>query len=210
MKAAVYYGPGKISIEDHPEPAPTADNLVLKVTCCAICGTDLKLATVGNPRCHPPRVIGHEMVGRIIHVGSQVQGYAVGERVTLATTLGCGNCPYCARGLGNVCLNAQCISYDYDGAFAELLAVPPRALAGGNVVKVPASVPDEAAALSEPLSCAINSHDLVGLKAGHKVLILGGGPLGAIHAELAKARGASDVMLVELMIGTGLQDISLS
>lgn len=197
MQAVVYYAPGDIRVEDRPDPVQTKDNLIVEVHCCAICGTDLKLATIGNPRCHPPRIIGHEMVGHISHVGAHVRGFAIGERVTLATTVACGACPYCALGLGNMCPNARPISYDYDGAFAERLAIPPAALAGGNVIVVPQSVPDAAAALSEPLSCAINAQELVGLKAGDRVVIIGGGPLGALHAELAKARGAQEVMIVQ-------------
>ena len=189
MQAVVYYNPGDIRVEERPEPAPAADNLIVRVRACAICGTDLKLATIGNPRCHPPRIIGHEMVGHIVYSGTEVQGFMVGERITLATTVACGNCPYCASGLGNMCPNAKPISYDFDGAFAPLLAVPPMALAGGNVIKVPDSVPDDAAALSEPLSCAINAQTLAGVKPGDRILIVGGGPLGALRGEQSRARG---------------------
>jgi L-iditol 2-dehydrogenase len=197
MQAVVYHSPGDIRVEERPEPTPAADNLLVRVRACAICGTDLKLATIGNPRCHPPRIIGHEMVGEIVHAGAEVSGFAAGERVTLATTVACGNCPYCARGLGNMCPNARPISYDFDGAFAPLLAIPPMALAGGNVIRVPAGVPDDAAALSEPLSCAINAQEVAGVRPGDRVLIVGGGPLGALHAEVAKALGATDVMIVQ-------------
>jgi L-iditol 2-dehydrogenase len=169
--------------------------MIAEVGCCAICGTDVKLATIGNPRCHPPRVIGHEMVGRLIHVGSEIRGFKVGERITLATTVACGRCPYCERRLGNMCPHAKPISYDFDGAFAQRIAIPPLAVSGGNVVRVPDTVPDEAAALSEPLSCAINAQELAGIENGTTVLVLGGGPLGAVHAELAKARGASRVLV---------------
>jgi len=157
MKAAVYYAPGDIRIEERPEPAPAPDNLILQVSCCAICGTDLKLATVGNPRCHPPRIIGHEFVGRAVHVGREVSGFALRDRVTLATTLACGACPYCALGLGNLCPNAQPISYDFDGAFARFLAVPPLALAGGNAVHVPAAVSRMAYAARGSPSCTRSS-----------------------------------------------------
>jgi L-iditol 2-dehydrogenase len=197
MKAAVYYGPGDIRVEERPDPKCERGGLVARVLCCAICGTDLKLATAGNPRCHPPRIIGHEMVGEIVHAGEDVREFAPGDRITLATTVACGECPYCARNLGNMCPNAKPISYDYDGAFAEYVAVPPLALAGGNVISVPDSVDDEFAALAEPLSCAINAQELVGLKSGDRVLIVGGGPLGALHAVLAKAIGAADVMIVQ-------------
>ena len=197
MQAAVYYGPGEIRVEEHAEPIPQDDNLIVRVLGCCICGTDLKLATIGNPRCHPPRIIGHEMVGRVVHAGAATHGFAIGERITLATTVACGKCAYCPRGLGNVCPNSRPISYDFDGAFATYLEVPPAALAGGNALKVPDAVPDDAASLCEPLSCAINAQQLAGLTAGDRVLILGGGPLGALHAEIARACGAADVMIVQ-------------
>ena len=197
MRAVVYYAPGDIRVEDRPEPVPTEDNLIVEVHCCAICGTDVKIATIGNPRCHPPRIIGHELVGHIVHVGSQVSGFAPGERVTLATTLACGDCPYCRLGLSNLCPNARPISYDFDGGFAEYLAIPPLAISGGNVIKIPPAVSDEAAALSEPLSCVINALELAHLKSGDSVLILGGGPLGALHAQVARAMGAKTVLIVQ-------------
>ena len=197
MKAAVYYGAGDIRVEDRPEPVPVENNIIAKIICCAICGTDLKLATIGNPRCHPPRIIGHELAACITHVGAAVKGFTVGERVTMATTIACGKCAYCNRGLGNLCPDTKPVSYDVDGAFAEIIAIPPEAIAGGNVIKVPDSLTDDAAALSEPLSCALNAQEIAGVKPGDTVLILGGGPLGALHAELAKALAAKKVMLVQ-------------
>ena len=198
MKAAVYYGPGNVRVEERPDPVATDDNLIAKVEACAICGTDIKIATAGNPRCHPPRIIGHEMVGTIEHVGKNIKGFAVGERITLATTVACNACPVCDRGQQNMCPNAKPVSYDSDGAFAEYIAVPPQALAGGNVIKVPEGIPNEAAALSEPISCALNAQALAGVTEGDTVLVVGGGPLGALHAEIAKALGAAKVMVVEM------------
>lgn len=197
MRAVVYHGAGDVRIEERPAPVPDKDNIIVRVHCCTICGTDLKLATVGNPRCHPPRIIGHEMVGSIEHVGEEVKGFSRGERVTMATTIACGECRVCSRGLGNICPEAKPISYDFDGAFAEYLAVPRQALANGNVIKVPDNVPDDEAVLSEPLSCAINAQEIAGFAPGNSVSIIGGGPLGAIHAVLANATGAGKVMVIE-------------
>jgi L-iditol 2-dehydrogenase len=129
MQAVVYHGPGNTRVEERPPPAPAADNLIVRVRGSCICGTDLKLATVGNPRCHPPRIIGHDMVGEIVHAGADVRGFAPGERITLTTTVACESCPYCALGLGNMCPNAKPISYDFDGALAAFVAIPPMALA---------------------------------------------------------------------------------
>ncbi len=197
MKAAVYYGPEDVRVEDRPSPVQTDNNLIAKVEACAICGTDLKIAMAGNPRCHPPRIIGHEMVGTIEHVGKNVEKFAVEERITLATTVACHECETCKLGLPNMCPNAKPISYDFDGAFAEQIAIPEEAIKGGNVIKVPESVPNNFAALAEPVSCAINAQDLAGVKQGDTVLVVGGGPLGAIHAEVAKAYGASKVMITQ-------------
>jgi L-iditol 2-dehydrogenase len=196
MLAAVYHQAGDIRLETRAKPRPRSDAMIARVLYCALCGTDVKLATIGHPRCHPPRIIGHEMVGRIEHVGSEVHGFALGDRVTLATTVACGHCPYCARGLGNLCPDARPISFDFDGALAEFILIPPEAIAGGNVIKVPETVSDTAASLSEPLSCAVNAQELAGVRAGDTVVVLGGGPLGALHAALARALGAAQVLIV--------------
>ena len=197
MKAAVYYGPGDVRLEERPEPEAHEDNFIAEVAFAAICGTDVKLATIGHSRWKPGTIVGHEFCGRLTHVGRSVSGYSVGDRITMATTLSCNECPTCARGLQNMCPNNTPISIDYDGAFAKSLAIPPLAIAGGNVVKVPDSVSDEEAALSEPMSCAINAQEIANVKPGDTVLIIGGGPLGALHAEIAKAHGAKKVMITQ-------------
>ncbi|GAG52768.1 unnamed protein product, partial [marine sediment metagenome] len=96
-----------------------------------------------------------------------------------------------------MCADELPIGLGADGALAEFMAIPPQALAGGNVVRVPDQVPDEAAALCEPMSCAINAQQIVGIGQGDNVLVIGGGPLGAIHVEIAKALGARQVMISE-------------
>ena len=212
MKAVVYHAPGDLRVEERPEPAPKGDNLIVEVFCCAICGSDVKMLTVGDPRSRPPRIVGHEMSGRILHVGGDVKGFAVGERITVAPTLFCGACRYCRLGLMNMCPDNAPISRAYDGAFAEKMEVPPQALRGGNVIRIPNGVGNEPAALCEPMSCAINAQEIAGVKAGDVVAIIGGGPLGALHAELAKAAGAAKVMITQrseprLSLLRNLQDV---
>jgi len=196
MKAAVYYAPGDIRIEDRPMPSKDSGSMIAKVHCCAICGTDIKIWKSGNPRCAPPRIIGHEMAGTLVHVGDEVEGFKAGENITLATTVACGICYYCGIGLQNVCPNAKPISYDFDGAFAEYIKIPGEAIAGGNVIRIPDGEDIEKYAISEPLSCAVNAQDIIHVGKNDMVVIVGGGPLGAIHAELAKANGAKKVIVV--------------
>jgi len=196
MKAVVYYAPGDIRVEDRPAPPKENDSMIAKVKCCAICGTDVKIYKSGNPRCVPPRIIGHEMVGTLEHVGNEVEGFYAGENVTLATTIACGVCDYCKIGLSNICPDAKPISYDFDGAFAEYIKIPHEAIAGGNVIKVPDGEDIEKYAISEPLSCAVNAQNIIGVGGNDTVVVVGGGPLGAIHAELAKANGAGKIIVV--------------
>ena len=95
----------------------------------------------------------------------------------------------------NICPNAKPVSYNYPGAFAEYMEVPALAIKNGNVIKVPTSVDEDSAALSEPLSCVINAQKISGVKKGDSVLIFGAGPLGCLSAECAKAFGAAKVVI---------------
>ena len=196
MKAVRFYAQNDIRVEEIDIPRPEAGGLLVKVEACAICGTDLKMYLKGNPRVKPPQTIGHEFVGEIIKLGKGTEGFAVGERVTMATSISCGHCIFCRAGYTNRCENLTPISYDYPGAFAEYIAIPAAGVSGGNTVKVPENVGDMAA-LAEPMSCAINSQILAGVKMGNTVVVVGCGPLGAIHTQVAKVNGATKVIVTE-------------
>jgi L-iditol 2-dehydrogenase len=195
MKAVRFYEKGDIRIEDVSVPKTERGGLLVKVEACAICGTDLKMYLEGNPRIQPPETIGHEFVGEIVEVGKEVDGYRVGERVTMATSISCNRCAACRAGHTNRCDHLTPISYNYPGAFAKYIAIPTVGVLGGNVVKVPSHL-DEIAALAEPSSCAINAQSLAGVKLGDRVVIYGFGPLGAIHTEVAKANGAAELIVI--------------
>ncbi|HPO12347.1 MAG TPA: alcohol dehydrogenase catalytic domain-containing protein [Candidatus Hydrogenedentes bacterium] len=197
MRAAIYNGPGDLVVGEKPEPLLHSRNAIARVKVCTICGTDLKLYTVGNPRCKPPRVIGHELAAEVIAVGEDVEGLTVGDRITFATTIACKRCDYCSRGLENLCPNVKCISFDFDGGFAELMEIPAEAIEGGNALVVPPAVSDLGAALAEPLSCAINAQKIACVKPGNTVVVIGAGPLGCLNAEVAKAFGAHRVIITQ-------------
>lgn len=194
MRAVVYHGQSDIRVEDVPAPVPSCGNIIIEVSCCLICGTDLKIWNVGNPKVLPPRILGHELVGRIVHIGADTTPLKIGDRVVVATTISCGHCYYCENNMGNMCPSTICVGTTYDGAFAEYFEIPLGA--ANHLIPVPDNVPDEAAAICEPLSCAINAHEIINVHAGESVAVIGGGPLGAIHAELAKAEGAKKVFLI--------------
>ena len=196
MKAVRYYGKEDLRVEDITQPRPEKGGLLVKVQACAICGTDLKAYFSGNPRIKPPQTIGHEFVGEIVELGNGTKGFALGERVTMATSISCGKCGVCRAGYTNRCEDLKPVSYDYPGAFAEYIAVPAAGIDGGNVIKVPTSL-GEMAALAEPVSCAINAQILAGVKLGDTVVVVGCGPLGAIHTQVAKANGATRIIVTE-------------
>jgi len=195
MKAAVYEGVGKLIVKEVPRPALKPGGLVAKVACCAICGTDFKMYYAPNPRVKPPVIIGHEFAARVVE--SATPAFRPGDRITMATSVACGECWLCRKGLGNLCDGKTCLGTDAPGAYAEFLAVPARAVRLGNVVRVPESVSDELGSLAEPLSCVINSQIIAGVGPGDTVAILGAGPLGCLHALCARARGAGRVIVCQ-------------
>ncbi len=195
MKAVVYYSPGDIRFESVDVPACAPNEIRVKVEACAVCGTDLKTKLHGNPRITPPQIMGHEFTGCVDTVGGKVKGFAVGERVVMATSISCGTCCYCARGWTNLCLELSPISFRYPGGMAQYITIPERALRNGHVVNVPAGIIPEHAALAEPVSCSVNAIENCGIAEGDTVVVVGGGPLGIMNACTARAYGAKKVIL---------------
>jgi len=195
MQAIVYGTDHKLSLQEMPEPTCPSDGLLARVGACAICGSDVKIFKAPDPRVKPPQIVGHEFVGEVIEVGAKVAGFAVGERVVMATTLSCMACEYCWSGKTNLCPSVMPVSRAFPGAFAPYVPIPWEGLRAGNTVKVPPHLEDDGACLAEPLSCAVNAQQLAGVRAGQTVAIIGGGPLGALHVELAKANGATRIIV---------------
>ena len=198
IKGVVYHAPGDIRVEQVPMPASGTGELLVKVDACAVCGTDLKSMLVGNPRILAPKVMGHEFTGLIEEVGGGVDGFAVGERVVMATSVSCGECFYCLRGYNNLCVDLAPMGFTYEGGMAEYVLIPELALRNGHVIKVPEGVPPEHAALAEPLSCAVNSLQNCGIENGDTVVVIGAGPMGIMNACVAREMGAGKVIMAEL------------
>ncbi len=198
MKAAVFEDVGKIAIREVPEPAVEAGGLSIEVKACAICGSDVRTLWHGNAHVKPPRIIGHEAVGIIRRVGAGVSGYQAGELVAVAPAVGCGRCRYCRSGYTNVCAYLETIGYEYDGGFAEVMAVPAKAVKQGHVNKIPSGFPVEEAVLAEPLACCINGQDPLGIGLGQTVVVIGAGVIGLFHAELALLKGAARVFVADV------------
>jgi L-iditol 2-dehydrogenase len=198
MKAVRYYGPRDIRIEEIPLPRIKQDEILVKIDACAVCGSDLKAYSVGNPRIHPPIVMGHEFTGTIVNAGTEVKGFAKEDRIVMATSVSCGECLYCKKGWTNLCVNLAPMGFYYDGGMAEYTVIPARAIINGHVVKVPPGLRSDFAALAEPLSCAVNSIEKCQILEEDTVLIMGAGPMGILNACVARYNGAGKIIMTEI------------
>lgn len=198
MKAAVYLGPGQMEVKEVPFPKPKKGEVLFKVYACAVCGTDGRIYQYGQKNVVPPRIIGHEIAGRIEAVGEGVNGFKKGEKVTVVTSIGCQKCQFCERKVYNLCDVPRYIGYFYDGGFAEYVIIPEEAVIGNNIIKVSENLDFVDVSLVEPLSCVINGQDYLKVKKGDFAVVIGAGPIGCMHAELAKASGAKQVVLFDV------------
>jgi len=198
MKAAVLGKIEDLKIKDIPVPKPQNDQLLIRVKACAICGTDVKVYHSGHKNIEFPRVTGHELSGEIIETGKNVKKYKKGMRIAVAPAVPCGKCYYCKKAIYGMCDDLTAIGYNYDGGFEEYMIVPQRAVANDCVNELPINVSFEEAAIAEPLACVINGQELSGVKEGDVVVILGSGPIGCFHLEVAREKGASKTILIEI------------
>ncbi|MGD0913277.1 MAG: zinc-dependent dehydrogenase [Terracidiphilus sp.] len=193
MRAVVYRGINDMRIETVPVPKIGPGELLVKIATCGICGTDLKKIHMGSHSA--PRIFGHEMAGTVAAVGEGVTRFAVGDRVMSFHHVPCGNCYYCRKQTP-----AQCPLYKKTGAtagfepsgggFAEYIRVMDFVVENRGVVRIPDGVPFEQAAFVEPVNTVLKGVKLLNLQPDDTVLVIGQGPIGLMHASLAKKIGA--------------------
>ncbi|PWV52314.1 zinc-dependent dehydrogenase [Nocardiopsis sp. L17-MgMaSL7] len=201
MLVARFYAPGDIRLEQAPEPTPGPGQLKIAVANCSTCGTDVKISKHGHHHIRPPRVIGHEIAGRIVEVGEGVDGWAEGDRVQVIAAIPCGKCVECSDGRFTVCSKQESMGYHYDGGFAEYMIIPEAVLAVDGVNRVPDNIDLAEASVAEPLACVLNGQEIAGVGEGDTVVVMGAGPIGCLHVRLARAKGAAKVYLVDLNRG---------
>jgi (R,R)-butanediol dehydrogenase/meso-butanediol dehydrogenase/diacetyl reductase len=204
VRAARFHGKSDIRVEDVPEPTiKAADDVLVEVAYCGICGTDLHEYMVGpivtptSP--HPltgvtiPQTLGHEFSARVVEVGSDVTDVAVGDRVAIMPAIVCGKCHYCRRGLGHLCVKFACTGLSAETGGLAQYAV----LKDYQVATLPDEVSDIEGAVVEPASVAAYGIDRVGVHGGDVVLVTGAGPIGILSAMYANAIGAATVVIAE-------------
>ncbi len=205
MRAAVYHGPGDVRIESLPDPGPPGPGeLLLEVLRGAICGTDSSEFAHGphmiplNDR-HPnsghvgPLVLGHEFVGRVVQVGEDVSGFAVGDRVVTGAGVSCGECEWCRAGRTNLCAHYYTLGLHTDGGLATHAITP-----AGICVRVPDECSDDAAAMAQPLAVALHALNRGRVEPSDTIVIIGVGGIGALMVGGAAGRGIERVIAVDV------------
>jgi len=188
MKVAMLQGPLSLKVEEMDRPKVGPADVLVKVAACGVCGTDVEAYLGHQPRgwtiTYPFRM-GHELAGTVVEVGNGVAGVTVGDRVVPDGRLPCGSCHYCRRGQFSACQNQGYFS----GGLSQYAAYPAR-----NLARIPASVSFEEAAMTEPLACVVNGQSKVTVPTGGVAVVIGDGPIGLMHLQMLKHRGAYTIL----------------
>ncbi|HEX5847943.1 MAG TPA: zinc-dependent dehydrogenase [Rubrobacter sp.] len=196
MKAAVFHGPGEMEVTEVDRPEVGPEEILIKVGANTVCGTDVRIVTGQKTSgVRRPSIIGHEFAGKIAQVGERVRGYEQGMPVAVAPTIPCHRCYYCQHGMENVCDDKRRLGYELDGGLGEYVLVPADGVSSGNVFVVGDDTPVEHLALAEPLACCVNGQRQTPVGLNDTVLIMGAGPIGLFHLQLALLSGAETVIV---------------
>jgi (R,R)-butanediol dehydrogenase / meso-butanediol dehydrogenase / diacetyl reductase len=202
MRAARWHGRADVRVEDVPVPVPRDGEVLLRVGWCGICGTDVEeyrdgplVIPVDRPNeltgQQAPVTLGHEFAGTVAATGPGVDGLSLGDRVVPEICLSCGDCFHCRRGEYALCVSWAAIGFHGDGGLAEFACVPAR-----MCVRLPDAIADDEAALIETTEVAVRAVRKARLSAGNSVVVVGDGAVGLITLQVARAAGASTVLLV--------------
>lgn len=186
MRAVLVDGPGAIDVRDVPAP-DTSRGTVVRVERAGVCGTDVKIVS-GNIPVAYPRILGHEIVGRVAAAGAD-SAISVGTRVLVNPSSACGSCGVCRADRPHLCPSGALLGRDVDGGFAELLAVD-----DGYLHPIPRSVSDDDAALLQVLGTCVHAQSRIDVFPGQTAVVIGLGVSGLLHLQLLRARGVDTVI----------------
>lgn len=198
MKALLLSDYNRLEIAELPMPRPLADEVLIRVEACGICGSDVHGFDGSTGRRIPPLIMGHEASGTVAAVGPQVNDFKPGDRVTFDSTIYCGECAYCKRGEVNLCDNRQVLGvstpeFKREGAFAEYVTVPSRL-----TYHLSDGISFEHAAMIEPLAVAVHAVSLACISPETKCVVFGAGMIGTLVLQVLRAKGCLSVAVVDL------------
>lgn len=198
MQALLLKNYKELELTDMPVPGIRADEVLIRVSACGICGSDVHGYDGSTGRRIPPLVMGHEAAGVVAQAGAEARGLKEGDRVTFDSTVSCGNCFFCKRGEINLCDNRQvlgvsCGDYRRHGAFAEYVSVPARIC-----YKLPEQLAFEHAALIEAVSVAVHAAGLPKIRLGDTAVVVGSGMIGLLVIQAVRLAGCGTIIAVDL------------
>ena len=195
MKAALTFGPRDIRVETMPEPVPGAEEVLVKVGGCGICGGDYSGHKSGARKLakrREPVIAGHEVAGTVAACGEEIQGLPIGSRVAVSPNRPCGRCPPCHKGMPHLCQDRKPHTRHQGGGFAEYTSVFPEQC---YLIDEETSLIE--AAVTEPLACCLHSTNRIHVQQGDCVAILGGGVNAQLFVQLTSLKGARRVVLID-------------
>lgn len=193
MRVALLSSRNGLQVRSTGRPEIGPGDVLLRTRAALICGTDLRIVQHGHQAigADTERVLGHELSGVIERVGAEVEHVKEGMRVAVAPNMGCAQCDLCVSGNTHLCRDYRALGIHIDGGFAEYVRIPAAAVRQGNIVEIGPNTTFAEAALAEPLSCVYNGFERCAIRPGDTVLVMGAGPIGLMHARLAKLGGAA-------------------
>jgi 2-desacetyl-2-hydroxyethyl bacteriochlorophyllide A dehydrogenase len=193
MTAAVLVRPGAFEMQTIPVPQIGPGDVLIKVARVGVCGTDVHIYRGHYAAGWLPLIPGHEFSGTVAAIGDGVTTVDVGTRVIADINIGCGHCFYCRKNEVMSCSEVKQLGIHIDGAFAEYVKIPQRL-----VIPIPDDMSFEVAALAEPLGCTVRAAKKSNIRFGESVLVIGAGPIGNFHVQLARAIGAAPIIAADL------------
>jgi L-iditol 2-dehydrogenase len=198
MKALLLSEYNRLELTEVPTPEAGPGELLIRVTACGICGSDVHGYDGSSGRRIPPIVMGHEAAGVVAGVGENVEGFAAGDRVTFDSTVSCGECANCRRGDVNLCdrrqvLGVSCGEYQRSGAFADFVTVPARIC-----YMLPDNLAFEEAAMLEAVAVAVHAVALAPIPLGGSALVVGAGTIGLLVQQALRAAGCKNVFVTDV------------
>ena len=199
MKAAVINAPGDFGVYDVPVPETPSGGMLVKVLACGLCGSDLRTLRTGHHRVKLPFIVGHEICAEVMELGHHYNGpWKRKDIIAISPLAYCGICEFCLDGKHELCNSYKEIGQAWQGGFAEYMAVPEEAIRLGTIQKVPEGTSPVHATMTEPLSSCVHAQESGKIGLGDTVLIIGAGPIGTMHVELARTRGADKIIVADI------------
>lgn len=194
MRALFYPAWNTLEVADLEVPVPRHGEVLIRVSQCGICGSELETFRSRNPRRNPPLVMGHEFCGSVVELGPNASKWKMQDKVISHALVHCGECFFCSKGLTNLCESRQVFGMHRPGAFGQFVAVPEDVL-----FDWPESLDPDAAVLAEPLANGINALTLDPAQSKGRVVVIGAGPIGLMCVVAARVLENSKIVAADLL-----------